>query len=654
MKKIYFILGLAGFAFQGMAQTFVSTEVQNRNPVLEEYTGLNCVYCPDGHKIAQEIKEDIPGTVLINVHAGAFAAPGAGQPDFTTDFGEELATEFKVTGYPSGVLNRTTGAINRGDWEDEAEDIADEESPVNVAIQTSMDFEKRELTVVAEVYYTDDADETSNWLSVGLLQSNIPGHQTGSTNFNPDNVLDNGEYNHQHMLRDMISNKWGDKISETTMGSFFTKTYTYSVPDDVKDVRVFTQFLEVFAFVSEEKDEEILTGVSQYVEVPEEMQGDLSMDNSALEPNSPDLCATDVAASIEVTNESDMTVTDFKIAVTFNGNEYIEEFKGSLAEGQSTTIEWDLPLSGGTYTAEIGLPYEINSGAILDMDVTNSLKERVSGMSFLENAISGDWVAGLDGFVPFHTGIDYSQNAASNVYTTSRSIGANNTRGAAYLLLGANRNVAGLPVDFVFGQVDMSSYSTEPSLAYYYAYADDGTGGTAPNIDIEVSEDCGQSWKFVDGINAKVTGTKPTQGDYFPNSGDYRYNSVSLKDFAGKEVIVRLRATPGTGGSILWIDEITLGDNIVGVSEINNNDLSVYPNPFSDVINVQLDLTNNAEVAINVYDALGRVVSSVSAKEYAAGPHNVTVNTGSLENGVYVVRLESNNEVLNQEVMIKK
>ena len=34
------------------AQTFVSTTPENKNVILEEFTGISCGFCPDGHLIA--------------------------------------------------------------------------------------------------------------------------------------------------------------------------------------------------------------------------------------------------------------------------------------------------------------------------------------------------------------------------------------------------------------------------------------------------------------------------------------------------------------------------------------------------------------------------------------------------------------------------
>ena len=45
-KNLLFILCL-GISSVMMSQTFVSTTAENKNVVLEEFTGIHCGYCPD-------------------------------------------------------------------------------------------------------------------------------------------------------------------------------------------------------------------------------------------------------------------------------------------------------------------------------------------------------------------------------------------------------------------------------------------------------------------------------------------------------------------------------------------------------------------------------------------------------------------------------
>jgi len=83
------------FTLTVFAQTIVSTDPENKKVVLEEFTGIHCGYCPDGHAIAQNIQNNNPGDVfIINIHQGGFANPGAiVEPDFRTPFGNALAAQ---------------------------------------------------------------------------------------------------------------------------------------------------------------------------------------------------------------------------------------------------------------------------------------------------------------------------------------------------------------------------------------------------------------------------------------------------------------------------------------------------------------------------------------------------------------------------------
>ena len=73
MKKTLLLLVAAMlttmFASAQVSDTIVSTTPSNKNVVLEEYTGVNCTWCPDGHKRANQLKASHPGRVcLINIH----------------------------------------------------------------------------------------------------------------------------------------------------------------------------------------------------------------------------------------------------------------------------------------------------------------------------------------------------------------------------------------------------------------------------------------------------------------------------------------------------------------------------------------------------------------------------------------------------------
>lgn len=269
MRKTLLLFVTFGFHFISTAQTFVSTTPQNRNVVLEEFTGINCTFCPNGHLIANQLRANNPGrVVVVNVHVGGFAAPDPGQPDLRTNFGGPLTSQANVTGYPAATVNREvfqglgqngggTG-MSRGNWTNAANQLLPQSSPVNVAARASVNLATRELTVVVEAFYTAASDASTNRLTVALMQNNIEGPQVGAS-ANPSAILPNGNYNHMHALRHFLTAQWGATISNTAQGSFFTDTYTYTLPDDIRGIPLVLGDLEVAVWVAE-GNQYVLTG----------------------------------------------------------------------------------------------------------------------------------------------------------------------------------------------------------------------------------------------------------------------------------------------------------------------------------------------------------------------------------------------------------
>jgi|ETNmetMinimDraft_30_1059905.scaffolds.fasta_scaffold29384_1 PKD repeat protein len=239
-----------------VAQTIVGTDPENKNVILEEFTGIHCVYCPQGHQIAQGIQNANPGVVLINIHTGSYAVPSGGEPDFRTPWGAAIAAQSGLTGYPAGTVNRhlfpgwsqgSGTAMSRGNWVAAANQTMATASYANVGLESFIDVETRVLTVNVEVYYTDDSPESSNLLNVAILQDSILGPQTGGGAGN--------NYNHMHMLRHLVTGQWGLEITPTTAGSLYQNTLTYTIPNDYNDVEVVLEHLEIAGYVTQTQQE---------------------------------------------------------------------------------------------------------------------------------------------------------------------------------------------------------------------------------------------------------------------------------------------------------------------------------------------------------------------------------------------------------------
>ena len=80
----------------------------------------------------------------------------------------------------------------------------------------------------------------------------------------------------------------------------------------------------------------------------------------------------------------------------------------------------------------------------------------------------------------------------------------------------------------------------------------------------------------------------------------------------------------------------------VGVNEISENtEIKIYPNPANDELNIVQSAMSNQQLAVSILDALGKtIIASITFNNSA------TINTSSLSEGMYFVRITDANGVV--------
>ena len=322
------------------AQTIVSTSPENKKIILEEYTGIHCTYCPDGHEIAQSLKDANPDNVfIINIHTGGYATPSSGEPDFRTSFGDAIAAQSNLTGYPSGSVNRQYfsnltmnggTAMGRGGWSSATSQVLNQSAYVNLGVEASINVQNNELTVHVEGYYTGDSPQSTNLLNVVLTQNNTLGPQTGGGM--------GSNYNHMHRLVHMITGQWGFEISTTSSGSFVDETFTYTIPSDYNGVDVNLSELNVIAFISETQ-QNIISG-AEYTPTFDGLEYSNDAAILGIEENLNGNCGDSASPVVVIQNSGYDNLTNFSIEYSINnGNTQSHNWSGSLGSLASTSIE---------------------------------------------------------------------------------------------------------------------------------------------------------------------------------------------------------------------------------------------------------------------------------------------------------------------------
>ena len=264
MKRlIHYLFLISICSFQIHSQNWTDTLYHEKNVVLEEFTGIYCGFCPQGHQVAHDIDIANPGRVIvIGIHSSDTYSepnPGSGHPDFRTQWGASLQSMSGLTGFPSGMVNRVSfpnyaqgKAMGRTYWEDASNEILNsgDTADANIGARSLWDESTRQLSIDVEVYYHKEQN-LFNRLTIALTESKVFGYQGGGSS----------NYEHNHILRELItgvsSGSWtGEKIDDITAGEWKTIHIDYTV-----DPSIDIDNCELGIFLTEFSNSNILTGV---------------------------------------------------------------------------------------------------------------------------------------------------------------------------------------------------------------------------------------------------------------------------------------------------------------------------------------------------------------------------------------------------------
>ena len=552
MKKFTLMVVMLACLFRVSAQEpkFVTTEQTNRNVLIEEFTGRTCPNCPDGHVYANRIVANNPGRVWsVNVHAGGYSPTN--YPNLNTTPSTTIMNGFGVTGYPTGVVNRSKyEVLNRGEWESEAKKQMAQTAECNVAGQVILNKVTRTATITVEVYYTGNSSEDKNYLTVMMLQDSILGSQSGA-NYNPAQVVGN-QYCHMHILRDVITPTWGEEILPTTAGTLITKQYVYNIPEVIgspNGVDVDLNNIEFLAVITEKEQSNKSTRPILNV-------NELPIIEGADEPIYPFIKSLEQEDIITCTKEKKFTVN-----VANAGTEVITSMKLEIsAAGNTTTQDWtgEIPVYGNV---NIDMFAEVPfGGTLVNIKIVEANGQEYSFEKSLA-ATSEEWkqVELEDTQATETFKLELAQDRFGNQITW-QVIGHDDrviAKGGPYEMLSA----AGTKVH--------EEYITVPAGECFIFVIEDnvGNGITSANF--------GQGYYNI--YDSKGNKLVESDGNY--GFGEYHIFYVH-------------------GG-------------LVAVEDVKETSYSVYPNPVKDVLTV----SGEGMKQVTVYNALGQLVKTVNCND---------------------------------------
>jgi hypothetical protein len=219
--------------------TFYMAPVENaqlKNVLIEEFTGVKCPNCPDGHNIVATIQNVNPSRVIAIGYYPFGQAQTEPLKDLTkADFRIADATELStllggIQFLPIAAVDRKMfgGAIltARTLWSSNVQARLAVATPINMQLSVNYDDASREAIIKTTLKYTS-ALSTKHNISLAIYENNLVDAQEYPT------YIDSS-YTFKHVLRDVITPVGGasvlDSLTTKAAGLVFEKTILYTLP----------------------------------------------------------------------------------------------------------------------------------------------------------------------------------------------------------------------------------------------------------------------------------------------------------------------------------------------------------------------------------------------------------------------------------------
>ncbi len=176
----------------------------------------------------------------------------------------------------------------------------------------------------------------------------------------------------------------------------------------------------------------------------------------------------------------------------------------------------------------------------------------------------------------------------------------------------------------------------------YYRWFLNGGGSGGPNDQLVVKLNNGSTTVTIETVTAATSGSSSWVG-----------KTIRVSDFITPTNNMRLSVTvndiPGGHISEGGLDKFEISEGLVSVNELEqNNTVNIFPNPFNELIQIQLQDVNTSAIQIQIVDVAGRLVDKFNFTNEA----NIQLKN-NYKKGIYFVNIYDNGVLIKNQKLIK-
>ena len=176
--------------------------------------------------------------------------------------------------------------------------------------------------------------------------------------------------------------------------------------------------------------------------------------------------------------------------------------------------------------------------------------------------------------------------------------------------------------------ITIISLALSAQTTHNLGWANDGSSDNQ-QITIEVGDTIIWTWGAGTHNLRATSGTESFDSGFFTGAGNtftYTFNQVGSTDYV---------CDPHAGN----MNGTVTVTSTAGISENNLLSFEMYPNPVSDVLNIQLS-TGTEKAEVSVFDYTGRLVSSKTISS-----NDTSIDVQKISKGIYMIRVATNTKI---------
>jgi PKD repeat protein len=325
--------------------------------------------------------------------------------------------------------------------------------------------------------------------------------------------------------------------------------------------------------------------------------------------------------------------------------------------GQPSSWSWSFPGGTPATSSDSDPVVHYNTAGVYTATLTSSNATGSSSKTRTNYILVATAVQNI---IPYAEGFEATTFPPANSYSLNpnadiawaRVTTAHSSGVASMKMNNFSGNGAGRVDEFITPAYD---FTNVVSPVFTFKLANSQRNSTSADaLKIYYSVNCGQSWtQRYSKSGAALATTSIHSSAFTPASADWRTETVPMSPIVGRSnVRFKFQSVSGAGNN-LYVDDININGLFTGIDDAQelNTSFSVYPNPSSGIINIDAHLDKSGILLIEIYDLVGKKISTVVNNQVAEGDVHYSFGD-KLQNGVYFVKISTEGKSLSKKIVI--